>query len=99
MTFALPAFAECAKAIFSPGPTLPLSVCTTGGVPTVNEPFMIVGCASQKNRYVPSVSVMFQLDSPVPSIEVAWSTPGPSRWKLCTSPWSTTCTLYDPGSR
>src|SRR5205807_10612035 len=98
--FAFPAVAECAKAIFSPGPTRPLSACAAGGggggggvgVPTVNEPFMIVGCASQTNVYVPTLSVTSQSDVPVPSTVVAWLTPGPARWKLWMSDWSLTCT-------
>src|SRR5207245_5839893 len=92
--FVLPAVAECGKAIFSPGPTRPLSAWGAAGggggvgVPTVNEPFIVVGCASQTNVYVPTLSVTSQSDVPVPSTVRPRLPPGPARWQLRMAAWS-----------
>ena len=71
-----------------------------GGVtlPTVNEPFIVPECGSQTYLYVPSVKVTVQVTLPVSPISVARFTPGPERWKLCSSDTSSTSMTYAPGS-
>ena len=61
-----------------------------GAVPTVNEPRICTECGSHWYRYVPSVTVTVQDSLPIPPTEVSRSTPGPKRWKLCSSDSSST---------
>lgn len=75
------------SAIVAPGPTEASSFVAVGAgvgvgvgvgaAPTVNEPFMDVACASQTKMYVPAARVTVKVKSPVCSIGVATSTPGP----------------------
>src|SRR5712691_3960684 len=68
-------------------------------VPTVNFPFIWVGCASQLKMYVPSTSETLKVESAFDSIGVATSTPGPPRRKLWKVEWSWTTSVYVPTAR
>src|SRR6185312_16244906 len=81
------------SAIRLPGPTEPaswtglaaggLGAGEGGAVPTVKLPNMTVEWGSHWKWYEPSVNVTVQVTVPVCSTSVAWSTPGPVRWKSC----------------
>jgi hypothetical protein len=65
--------------------------CVGGGAPpTVKLPNIVVWCGSHWKWWVPSVKVTVHVTVPVVSTSVAWSTPGPVRWKLCSGDRSCT---------
>ena len=53
--------------------------------PTVKEPRIVDACGSQLYLYVPFVSVTVQDSVVAAPTGVSRSTPGPVRWKLCSS--------------
>ena len=67
-----------------------------GAAPTVNDPFMFAGCASQMNVYVPSTRLTENVFAPIVVDCVLTSTPGPWRWKSCSSALSSTVSVYGP---
>ena len=69
-----------------------------GTLPTVNEPRIVPECGSQTNAVRAVLKVTFHVTLPVHADSVARSTPGPVRWKLCSSDRSLTSISYAPGS-